>query len=205
MAENIQRREQRLAARDARRAAQRDATLQPIAVIQTKPKHWVTVVIGAGGTAIWFSLAGWSYTAATVGDMIFAAVILAIAFVIAMGAFLASEMYGGFGNKRRLAINLSVAAGLAAISVALFWWEYAHRPAPAATADEMKKVLENLEAKKPAPPASPPKSGAAGIYMDHVDGFSIQNSKIQGYEKGIDAKNSKNLKVIDTEIENKKP
>jgi len=148
MSENIQKRAEKLAARDARRAAQREAAMRPIAVVEPKPKHWVTAVIGAGGTAIWFGLAGWSYTAATVDDMIGAAIILAIAFFVAMGALLASERYGGFANKKRLVINLSVAVGLLIVSVALFFWEYYHRPAPTVTATEIKNLIDN-QAKQP--------------------------------------------------------
>lgn len=161
--------ERRLAERDARREAQRIAALPLVLVEQPKPKHWITVLIGASATAIWLGLASWSYTAGTTGDMIGAAIILAIAFFIAMGALLASERYEGLEKKRRLAINLSVAAALALASVALFWWEHHHQPLPSANADDIaNKVLEKLPSGTSLSPPQKqyPQIDVEGLTMD---------------------------------------
>jgi len=154
MSENIKKREQRLAARDARRLAQRAATLQPVVVYPSKSTNWISVAIGAGGTAVYLTLGAWSYSAATVDDMIGAGILLVLAFLVAVAALMASERYGGFANRSRLFLNLVFAGVMAAISCLLFWWEYAHRPTPAATADEIKKIIQNL------PPAAPKADGS---------------------------------------------
>jgi len=124
------------------------ATVTP-PTIHTEPKSWVAPLIGAGGTGLYVGLAAWSYTAATVDDMIGAGVLLVSAFVVAMGAFMFSERYPGFANRRRLVLNLSFAGFVAVVSGSLFWWEYTHRPLASPTADDVaKKVVEKLP---PAP------------------------------------------------------
>jgi hypothetical protein len=191
--------EERLAARDARRAAQRAAALQRVTVVQSKPSNRVAVVIGAGGTAVWIALAGWSYTAATVGDMIFAGVLLVLAFMVAVAALMASERYGGFANRRRLVFSLTFAGAMAAVSSLLFWWEYSHRPMPNATADEISdKVISKL-------PGSTQKSETKAIILNNVKEFAVQGGKIIGYDTAIDAKNLGHGKVTDTLIEKRKP
>jgi hypothetical protein len=159
--------ERRLAARDARRAAQRAAALQPIPIEQSRnSKSWISVAIGAGGTAVYLTLAAWSYSAASVDDMIGAGILLVLAFLAAIAALMASERYGGFANRRRLIGNLAFAGVMAAVSVGLFWWEYSHRTAPFPTADDLsKKILEGLglQSKPPEIPRQPPKRDLAAV------------------------------------------
>lgn len=62
--------------------------------------------------------------------MIGAGILLVLSFAVAVGALMAWERYGGFANRGRLILNLIFATVMAAISVLLFWWEYAHKPAP---------------------------------------------------------------------------
>lgn len=106
---------------------------------------WIRIGVGAAGTAVWIGLASWSYTAATVGDMIGAGVLLALAFFVGVGALMASERFGAFENRSRLRLNLSFAAGLGAFSCVLFWWEYHNKPAITATADDIAdKIIERI-------------------------------------------------------------
>jgi hypothetical protein len=69
--------------------------------------HIMRVFSGAGGTALYVALAGWAYTAATVGDMIFAYCLLVLAFAFAVIALLLSEKYGAFANREKVTLNLS--------------------------------------------------------------------------------------------------
>jgi len=145
----------RLAARDARRAAQRAAALQPVAVSHDEPKsvaaghdepkNWISVFIGAGGTAAYLTLAAWSYSAGTGGDMIGAGILLVLAYLVAVAALMASKRYGGFANRRRLIFNLIFAIGLAVISGVLFWWEYSHRPAPIVRQPQQPHPVNNQQ------------------------------------------------------------
>ena len=86
------------------------------------------VAVGAGGVAVYITLAAWAYTAATVGDVIGAGALLFIAFVAGVVALVASEELGAFAHKGRLFLNLIFAALLAALSVVIFWWCYNNRP-----------------------------------------------------------------------------
>lgn len=193
MVESQVKREQRLAVRDERRAAQRTAASQPVASQEPKPKHWITVLIRASATAIWLGLASWSYTAGTTGDMIGAAIILGIAFFVAMGALLASERYEGLERKRRLALNLSVAALLALASVALFWWEYRHILPASPTAEEIsEKIIGRLSQQPPAPPPvqtplpSYGKGRSALVIRPRAEGTLIEHNVFSGFENPVE-------------------
>jgi hypothetical protein len=191
MGNTLTRQERQLAARNARRAAQRDAALQPVVAIEPKSKNWVTVVIGAGGTAVWIALVSWSYTAATVGDMIGAGILLVLAFLVAVAALMASERYGGFANRRRLILNMFFAGTMATISGLLFWWEYHHQPLPSITSDEIaKKVLETLPSGKSDSPRQFPS-------------FEAKDVKIDGFNKGIVENGCFDEKLAGVEIKGK--
>jgi hypothetical protein len=199
MESTLTKQEKRQAARDARRAAQRAATLRPVEVIEPKPRNLVTAVIGAAGTAVWIALAGWSYTAATVDDMIGGAVLPALAFIVAVAALMASERYGGFASRRRLVLNLTFAGVMAAASSLLFWWEFSHRPSPA-TADEIsKKVLEGIRPQsaqtdgvpqKLLPVPSPPRGGVGFRDAPGGIGNKFIGNISEGYETGFDLQGS---------------
>ena len=216
MAESQARKEQRLAVRDARREAQREAALQPVTV-NPEPKNWISVAIGAGGTAVYLTLGAWSYSAAAADDMIGAGILLVLAFFVAVGALMASEKYGGLANRRRLVLNLIFAAAMAAISGLLFWWEYSHRPVPTDTADEIsKRVLEGIRpsgsnggaisnASAPTPQATTgPKRAHAFIHIApgaSIRGATIKNNRFGPVDNFLDNEGN----IENSEISGNKP
>ena len=60
--------------------------------------------------------------------MILAAILLVIAYAVAVIALVISEDHGAFKRLSRLRLNLLVATALAIISSMLFWWEFNHPP-----------------------------------------------------------------------------
>jgi hypothetical protein len=109
----------------------------------TRPKfaRIVRVLVGASGTAGYFALAAWSYTAATVDDTIAAGVLLTLGFIVGVAALVLSEEYGAFADRSRTRLNLSFAGTLFIISLSLFGWEYHHRPTPIPTATEVAEQV----------------------------------------------------------------
>jgi hypothetical protein len=82
-------------------------------------------------------------------DMIGAAVLLGVAWVLCVVALLVSEELGIFTVKQRHALNLGFGLALVVVSVGLFIWERADRPKT--NADETAQLLEAIrEGRAPA-------------------------------------------------------
>ena len=106
------------------------------------------IAFGAGSVGIWLTLVAFSYTSATVGDVLGAGVLLVVSYVFAVAALYVSEEFGAFANRRRWRLNTIAAALLFALSVLVGVWEYNNLPVSPPTlnqiGDEVSKRTDSF-------------------------------------------------------------
>lgn len=110
-------------------------THQTLHVRVTRPtwSRRARIVIGASGLGVYLALVGISYTAATVGDVLTAGIVLLLSYTVSVIAVFASEKFGVVADRRRLRLNLGFAGAMFVLSSLIGLIEFERLPAPQIT------------------------------------------------------------------------
>ena len=88
----------------------------------------IRLFVFGSGTGLYLFFTNWSYSAATGGDVITAAVTMFLAWLVGVCALALSEQFGAFPKLRSTPLNVGWAAFLALLSIGLFYYFWLHRP-----------------------------------------------------------------------------